>query len=169
MHAPHTRVNDVKTSDLEPLGNNLHPYPPSGQLLIHFPAERSVTAKASVTKPSAMLQVPPSRASYLVVNLVTASIVWKAASLLPLPDSPPHLHEAHLLHSMRAMAVVFLQMGTMHWFVSVVTMMDAAITWPFLIRVFSTFVVAICLIRSAPPSACRLHACTCSRRDVHGI
>ena len=85
----------------------------------------------------------------MVVIGVTAGVVWKTAGLLPRPGAPRALHEPHLMHSMRAMAVVFVQIATMHWFVSAVTMMDAAILWPFLIRVFSVFVVAICLARCA--------------------
>eukprot|EP00892_Ulva_mutabilis_P012745 jgi/Ulvmu1/9843/UM056_0085.1 len=107
----------------------------------------AVAKAAHVMITTQSLHVPPARASYLAVHLITAGIVWKAAALLPQPGAPPALHEPLLMHSMRAMSVVFLQMGTMHWFVSAVTMMDAAITWPFLIRVFSAVVVAVCLVR----------------------
>lgn len=94
-----------------------------------------------------LLQLPPSSVSSLIVHMVTAGIVWKAASLLPRPGSPAARHEAELMQSLRAMAVVFLQIGTMQWFSSAVTMMEAAITWPQLVVVFSAFVALTCLVR----------------------
>lgn len=97
----------------------------------------------------------------MIVHLVTASVVWKSAGLLPRPGSPPELHEPELMHGLRALAVVFVQIGTMHWFISAVTMMAAAITWPPLIRVFSTLVAGVCLMRCA-------HACTpCTPVTLH--
>lgn len=103
-----------------------------------------------------VLQVAPSSVAYLVVHLVTAGVVWKSAGLLPRPGAPPELHEPELMNGMRALAVSFVQIGSMHGFMSAVTMMDAAITWPPLIRVFSTFVIGVCFMRCAPAAACRV-------------
>lgn len=88
--------------------------------------------------------------SYFVVHMVTAGLVWKAAALLPRPGSAPETHEPALMRALRALAVVFLQMATMHWLVSAVTMMEAAITWPPLVVVFSGLVALTCLVRCAP-------------------
>lgn len=91
--------------------------------------------------------------SYIIVHLVTASVVWRSAALLPQLGTPPQLHKPELMHGLRALAVVFVQIGTMHWFMSAVTMMSAAIIWPPLIRVFSSLVAGVCIMRYA-------HACT---------
>jgi len=75
--------------------------------------------------------------------------VWTSAGLLPQPGAPTEQHEPELLHGMRALSVVFVQIGSMHGFMSAVTVMNAAITWPPLVRVFSTCVIGVCLLRCA--------------------
>lgn len=95
------------------------------------------------------VQATVSKVANILVHLTTAVLIRHAARALPSEQTPLERHLAALMLSLRAMAVVFMQIATMHWFVSTVTMMESAIAYPQGVAYFAGFVAAYCIARCA--------------------
>lgn len=72
------------------------------------------------------------------MHVLAAIFVMKAARLVLSRDTPQDRHLQTLLQSIRALSIIFMQLGAFSLFSASLTAMEAAISWPGLISVFAT-------------------------------
>lgn len=90
-----------------------------------------------------------SRTSYLVVHLCVVFLFLKASAGLPRCSTPDEEHLGKLMQSVRGLALAFMQMTTMHWFMCAVTAMEAVMQWPKLVTVFGAAMALVSVSRCA--------------------
>lgn len=95
------------------------------------------------------VQVTTSKIANILVHLTTAALIRHAGRALPRDFTPLKRHLAAIMLSLRALAVVFMQIATMHWFVSTVTIMESAIAYPEGVAYFAGVVALYCTARCA--------------------